>query len=80
MDVDENWVDGFFVEKRGDFAVDGVRGPQQGHLVRERGVAIDIVSQFSREVLKSERCHDFLLNGRRCGRWKLMRGLGCSWN
>lgn len=68
MDVDENSVGGFFVEERGNFAIDGAGDPQQGHLVRERDFAVDIVPQFSREVSKSEGCHSWLLDVRRFGR------------
>ena len=72
MDVHQDSVGGFFVEKWGDFATDGAGGPQQGHLVRERDFAVDIVPQFSREVSKSEGCHSWLLDVRRFGRRETM--------
>lgn len=62
MDVHQDSVGGFFVEKRGNFAIDGAGDPQQGQLVREREFAVDIVPQFSREVSKSEGCHTWLLD------------------
>lgn len=57
VDVHEDSVGGFIVEEWGDFAIDRAGDPQQGHFVRERNLAVDIVSQFSTEILKSEGGH-----------------------